>query len=295
MTTETTLQPPVPKGVLNANDLDDEEDEDGIDFLPYSLSVNKAETYRALTEHLPYFSDFMKRGEEESVLNSSNYKKGDPLSYLQAIDDKYDVKHPQKFDVNEQENYSLRPWVQGQMEKLSDAKGLFGADKYDEKMFRLFDEALVWFPDSFLSFKTDEWIKPSGVLPLAMVTGLKTVDIDKMDGKIDEDELLSLELQIEDETILKLRCSDFNQRIKWFECLHTAIFTVTRPAFTREKNVWTLQLIKTDKKDNDQMADKPNHIRMGQTLVLKVTQKDLVGDDENRFQEEKATCGCFCF
>ena len=61
-----------------------------------------------------------------------------------------------------------------------------------------------------------EWMRPFGVLPLAMVTALKTCDVNEMDGDIAEEELLRLELEVGDEGVIILKCSDFNQRIKWY-------------------------------------------------------------------------------
>ena len=138
--------------------------------------------------------------------------------------------------------YVFRPWIEGVLEKLMPQKTLLGNPQWRTRLFRLFDEALVWFEDEgffsklFGNKKNTQTMKPYGVLPLAMITGLKTADImNKADNEITEDELLRLELEIGDEGTIVLRCADYNQRIKWFECLHTAIFTVQRPMFAKVK------------------------------------------------------------
>lgn len=278
----------------------------------YSLTQNEEEDYENLSKYLPYFSDFMTR-KEKSVLNQTDFK-DDPSGYLKAIRNKYNIRHPRQFEIdnNHSNNNNIRPWIEGKMEKLMAQTGYFGTEKWKTRLFRLFDEALIWFDDEPSFFKKlfnrrssnkkhnnnhmeqieddkdndNEYMTPFGVLPLAMITGLKTCDIDKMDGNLSEDELLRLELEIGDEGIIILKCHDFNQRIKWYECLHTAIFTVKRPLFTKDKDLWRItepkvnekgtstsvsrQITKEDIEKNDEKRRKPMHIRMGQSLAFKL-------------------------
>lgn len=200
----------------------------------YVLSEDVDQDMQALQSVLPYFADFIQR-KEKSVISNLDMSHN-PLSYLQAILDKYNVEHPKSMeDLNE---YKLRPWIAGTLEKLMPEGNFLGNPKWESRMFRLFDEALVWFEDEgFIKkiFHSKQLtMKPFGVLPLAMITGLKTGDIvSKEDYEISEDDLLRLELEIEGEGVIVLKCADFNQRIKWFECLHTAIFTVARPMFAK--------------------------------------------------------------
>eukprot|EP00484_Ammonia_sp_Unknown_P030898 CAMPEP_0197024446 /NCGR_PEP_ID=MMETSP1384-20130603/4983_1 /TAXON_ID=29189 /ORGANISM="Ammonia sp." /LENGTH=484 /DNA_ID=CAMNT_0042452829 /DNA_START=260 /DNA_END=1714 /DNA_ORIENTATION=- len=363
--TLTYANPPNPQPTAHANDIDDdykapqeeenkldpdstEQDEqqleseqiDGGRTTIYTLTSNENQDYENLAKHLPYFADFMLR-REKSVLNQNEYI-DNPTGFLRAIRDKYNIRHPRQFDVhNDDEDYAhLRPWIEGKMEKLMAESGYFGAEKWKTRLFRLFDEALVWFDDepSFLkkllnrasnsrhsqltktrnSRKTSDqiaevdenkeddnlYMTPFGVLPLAMITGLKTVDIEAMDGTVSEDELLRLELEIGDEGVIILKCSDFNQRIKWYECLHTAIFTVKRPLFTKDRDLWRIeepkpvdttadfakqgnsvslsfggqsrQLTKGDVLKNSQRRKKKLHVRMGKSLAFKIS--DLKGN-----------------
>jgi len=270
---------------------------------------------------LPYFTDFLQR-QESSVLQQEDYA-DDPSGFLTAILKKYNIRHPRQIAESEEaqsgDYKELRPWIEGKMEKLMAQKGYFGNAKWKTRHFRLFDEALVWFDDEPSFFKRlfsrkpqrspetvendssgaeevdddKEWMRPFGVLPLAMVTALKTCDVNEMDGNIAEEELLRLELEIGDEGVIILKCSDFNQRIKWYECLHTAIFTVKRPLFTKDTDLWRIaepkaeekrpsrgakntttafarQLTKEDVIKSDQKRKQPLHVRMGQSLHFNV-------------------------
>ncbi len=163
---------------------------------------------------------------------------------MQAILSKYNVPHEKDIYAELQEGKekekeaAFRPWIEGVMEKLMPDRNILGNKKYKTRLFRLFDEALVWFAEpSFFSKlfgkKTDK-IKPLGVLPLALVASIRTCAMDKMDDATEE-ELLTLELQIGKEGCFVLKCSDFNQRIKWLECLHVAVFNVERPLSTKVK------------------------------------------------------------
>lgn len=78
-----------------------------------------------------------------------------------------------------------------------------------------------------------------------------------------------------------------------YECLHTAIFTVKRPLFTKDRDLWriaepkpeekrsskganntsaalTRQLTKEDVRKQDQKRKQPLHVRMGQSLHFNV-------------------------
>ena len=337
----------------------------------YSLTMNEDEDYETVSKHLPYFTDFMLR-QEKSVLNQNDFKH-DPSGYLKAIRNKYNIRHPRQFDMNSDQQYDgnstskisvkstsptaaeedlhLRPWIEGKMEKLMAETGYFGTEKWKTRLFRLFDEALVWFDDEPSFFKKlfnrrssnknkrigvkannsnnnnnndaqsdneedinnleddNDWMSPFGVLPLAMITGLKTCDVDKMDGNVSEDELLRLELEIGDEGVIILKCSDFNQRIKWYECLHTAIFTVKRPLFTKDKDLWRIaepkvsqdktgtfgkntttslkrQITKEDIVKNDEKRRKPMHVRMGQSLAFKLSDIKAGWATNNSFDDD---------
>ena len=298
--------------------MDKNDDEMGI----YSLAMNDEEDFENLSKYLPYFTDFISR-KEKSVLNQNDFK-DDPSGYLKAIRNKYNIRHPRRFEnhhdddnnIDDDGHFILRPWIEGKMEKLMAQSGYFGNEKWKTRLFRLFDEALVWFDDDPSFFKklfnrrsskhkkngskisdkeeaeenNIDYMTPFGVLPLAMITGLKTCDIDKMDASLSEDELLRLELEIGDEGVIILKCSDFNQRIKWYECLHSAIFTVKRPLFTKDKDLWRItepkvddektnntstklrrQLTKEDVQKHDEKRRKPMHIRMGQSLAFRLS------------------------
>merc|ERR1719229_458352 len=129
-----------------------------------------------------------------------------------------------------------------------------------------------------------------------MITGLKTADLEAMDENnvtISEEELLRFELQIGDEGVIILKCSDVNQRIKWYECLHSTIFTVQRPLFIKDKDLWRIaepkptidknkgrntttkfkrQITKEDVMGNDRKRRQGMHVRMGQSIAFKVSE-----------------------
>eukprot|EP01084_Bolivina_argentea_P183066 315957_1 len=255
----------------------------------FRLSENEQEDYEHLSELLPYFSEFMNCGAEKSVTTKKNVNLNDPLSYLQALDDKYDINHPKIFDLRQRKDYHLRPWIEGKIEEL-DGKTIFGA-KWETKLFRLFDEALIWFDPNddlfdLIGDDDEKFIKPLGVLPLAMITGLKTCDVDKMDGNISEDELMKLELKMDNKTVLTMKCSDFNQRIKWYECLHTAIYLVRRPEFAKNENIWTV--IKTE--NEKEHINKPNYIQMGKELVAVVIDNEQISNEMKKSTQAKSCC-----
>merc|ERR1712228_515291 len=209
----------------------------------------------------------------------------------------------------------------GKMEKLMAQSGYFGSEKWKTRLFRLFDEALVWFDDEPSFFKKlfhkkadndddmkendMEYMTPFGVLPLAMITGLKTCDLSEdaiKSNKLTENELLRLELEIGDEGIIILKCSDFNQRIKWYECLHSAIFAVQRPLFTKDKDLWRIaepkaeskdktkkfsrQMTKEDVMSNDDWRKKAMHVRMGKSLAFKLNDFKIGAHTDNEIQIE---------
>ncbi len=79
--------------------------------------------------------------------------------------------------------------------------------------------------------------------------------------------------------------------MKRYECLHTAIFTVKRPLFTKDHDLWriaepkaeekrsssnntsapmTRQLTKDDVRKKDKQRKQPLHVRMGQSLHFNV-------------------------
>merc|ERR1712039_259857 len=136
----------------------------------------------------------------------------------------------------------------------------------------------------------------------AMITGLKTCDLseDAENTKLTEDELLRLELEIGDEGVIILKCSDFNQRIKWYECLHSAIFAVKRPLFTKDKDLWRIaepkaaepnknktkrlsrQITKEDVLSHDELRKKGMHVRMGKSLAFKLNDFKIGGNGINK-------------
>eukprot|EP01084_Bolivina_argentea_P274898 468687_1 len=257
-------------------------------FTLVNVVQEEVEEKEADTAHeFPYFTDFRSRT-EKSVLNQNDFA-DDPSGYLKAIRAKYNIKHRRELNPNNDEDMDvedepfLRPWIEGKMEKLSAESGYFVKEKWKTRLFRLFDEALVWFDDdSFLSklyrkrrkgsdsaADDNEYMTPFGVLPLAMVTGIKTADID---GQITEDELLRLELEVGDEGIIVLKCSDVNQRIKWYECLHSAIFAVKRPLFVQDKDLWRISEPKPPRSSKQitksDLKRRQAHVKMGKSLAF---------------------------
>ena len=95
--------------------------------------------------------------------------------------------------------------------------------------------------------------------------------------------MLTIELEIFNEGVIRLRCIDYLQRIKWFECLHAVIFNVERPLFMKKKGLWRINESQGNNNNNNKrnstiqnistpLSQMPNglHIRMGQSLVLSV-------------------------
>jgi len=271
-----------------------------------------------LKKQLPYYVEFAKR-KDVNVLKMNDYK-DDPEGYLQAILKKYNVNHPKVINTNDDDKNELRPWVEGTMEKLLPQSNMFGMYQWRRRLFRLFDEVLVWFEEpsdnivTKLLHKPEPTMKPLGIIPLALITSLRapsaTKDVNNdsnqnsnnvvannnarssittiatnalqtiatSDNIEQDDLLLQLELQIGDEGIILLRCSDYKQRIKWYECLHAAIFNIEKPIFTKLKGIWRIaeeevtdsskQIMSNDINNNGKKRNSLVNVRMGPSLVL---------------------------
>ncbi|ETO29996.1 hypothetical protein RFI_07123, partial [Reticulomyxa filosa] len=224
---------------------------------------DKEKEWNELTKHLPYLNEYLKRTKNGELSSAMKTTADDPLSqdiYLQTIINKFNCFHPKNLQtsvssprsslsipsLSSQDNLcTLQPWIQGELEKLMPQKSVFGYVKWENRLFRLFEEALVWFEEPNMLSKwwnrKETLMKPLGVLPLAMVTSIETADLsDESNLTLSEEELLTLTLHIGEEGVLVLRCSDVNQRLKWFECLHCAVFNVPKPLFPTQQGLWRI-------------------------------------------------------
>ncbi|ETO14144.1 hypothetical protein RFI_23224 [Reticulomyxa filosa] len=112
--------------------------------------------------------------------------------------------------------------------------------------------------------------------------------------ELSDEELLTLTLHIGDEGVIILRCSDVNQRLKWFECLHCAVFNVPKPLFATKEGIWRIaeesagntQKQWTKHSIQEQMhapssMEKIRHVRMGTSLVVSL-RHSFVGTAANQ-------------
>lgn len=208
----------------------------------------------------PYFKVYTVREKkiDDNRKSVSNYET--PKDYLKSVVAKYNIDfdfskdgyppvgvEEEKETKEEEEDDQWRPYIEGVLRKKDPLAQNRGALKrlvtsaFKHRFMRLYPDALVWFEvPSFLMRKgmlVNPRAKPLGILPLALVGGIKAPGLAELmayaedplsDNEeipdIDDSAMDTLEIAIgNSQAVIELRCEDWRQRFKWMECMEIAM------------------------------------------------------------------------